>query len=67
MSVGTIGESNQGRPVHSVTVRDPECEDLTHVMAIASQDGDEIIVDEGMLSALQFLTSGDSRAQSILS
>lgn len=67
VTLETIGESNQGRPLHSVTVRDPECEDPTHVMAIASQHGDEILIDEGMLSALQFLTSGDSRAEAILS
>lgn len=67
VTVETIGESNQGRPLYSVTVRDPECEDPTHVMAIASQHGDEIIVDEGMLSALQFLTSGDPRAERVLS
>jgi hypothetical protein len=67
VTVETIGESNQGRPLHSVTVQNPEAKDPTHVMAIASQHGDEILVDEGMLSALLFLTSGDSRAKAILS
>lgn len=64
VTVDQIGESNQGRPLYSVSVRKHDsCPD---VMAIAHQHGDEGLMTDGTLAALRFLASGDPRAERIL-
>jgi hypothetical protein len=64
VTVEQIGESNQGRPLYSVAVE--KHEHCPTVMAIAKQHGDEWLQSESLLGVVQFLTSGDSRAESML-
>lgn len=64
VTVGRIGETNQGRPIHSAAVQ--KHDSCPAVMVIAQQHGDEGIMAEGTLAALRFLASGDSRADRIL-
>lgn len=64
VTVEQIGESNQGRPLHSVSiVKNQNC---PAVMAIGQQHGDEFFMAEGLLAVAYFLTSGDARAEQIL-
>lgn len=63
VTVNRIGESNQGRPIHSVSIGNPSC---PSVMAIGQQHGNEFFMAEGLLAVAQFLTSGDPRATGIL-
>lgn len=61
-SVTTIGESTQGRPIWAASVG----RGSTDVMAIAQQHGDEYIMPEGTIAAVQHLvTSDDSAVQRI--
>lgn len=64
VTVDQIGESNQGRPLHSVRVE--KYQSCPTVMAIGQQHGDEFFMAEGLLAVAQFLTSGDPRAERIL-
>lgn len=64
VTVDQIGESNQGRPIYSVGVE--KHQSCPVVMAIGHQHGDEFFMAEGLLAVVQFLTSGDARAEKIL-
>lgn len=63
ITVDQIGESNQGRPIYSISIGNPSC---PSVMAIGQQHGDEFFMAEGLLAVVQFLTSEDPRAEMIL-
>ncbi|RKD88918.1 M14 family zinc carboxypeptidase [Halopiger aswanensis] len=63
VTVDQIGQSNQGRPLYSVSVGK---EKNPSVLAIGQQHGDEYFMAEGLLAVAQFLTSGDPRAERIL-
>lgn len=58
VSVTKIGESTQGRPIWATAVGNGS----TDVMAIAQQHGDEYITPEGMIAALQHLTTSNDAA-----
>ncbi|SFL34569.1 Zinc carboxypeptidase [Halogranum rubrum] len=58
VSVTTIGESNQGRPLWEASVGSGP----TDVMVIAQQHGDELIMAEGTIAALQYLACADTTA-----
>ena len=58
VSVSTIGESTQGRPIWAASVGSGS----TDVMAIAQQHGDELIVPEGTIAALQYLAMSQKQA-----
>lgn len=58
-----IGESNQGRPLWAIRLVSPDADDPTEVAAVASQHGDEIIVEEGLLSAAQYLLDEEERGR----
>ncbi|MGN8219672.1 M14 family zinc carboxypeptidase (plasmid) [Halococcus morrhuae DSM 1307] len=55
VSVSQIGESNQGRPLWEASLGGGS----TDVMMIAQQHGDEHIMPEAMIAALQYLASVD--------
>lgn len=58
-----IGESNQGRPIWAMRIVSPDAEDPTEVATVSSQHGDEIIIDEGLLSAAQYLLDEEERGR----
>lgn len=58
VSVTELGESTQGRPIWATSVGDGS----TDVMAIAQQHGDEYIMPEGTIAALQHLATSDDAA-----
>jgi hypothetical protein len=55
VSISQIGESNQGRPLWEAALGSGS----THVMIIAQQHGDELIMAEATIAALQYLASVD--------
>lgn len=63
VSLEQIGESNQGRPLWAIRLVSPDAEDPTEVAAVGSQHGDEIIVDEGLLSAAHYLLDEEERGR----
>ena len=58
VSVSKVGESTQGRPIWAASVGSGS----TDVMAIAQQHGDELLLPEGTIAALQYLATHDNRA-----
>lgn len=57
-TITKIGESNQGRPLWEASVGNGS----TDVMVIAQQHGDEHIMPEGTIAALQYLAIADNQA-----
>ena len=55
VSVSKIGESNQGRPLWEASLGSGS----TDVMVIAQQHGDELIMAEATIAALQYLACAD--------
>lgn len=63
VTVDTIGQSNQGRPLLEVSVGNGD----THVMSIGQQHGDEFIVGaEGLLTVAQYLVGNQEETSEIL-
>lgn len=58
VSITKLGESTQGRPIWDISVG----RGSTNVMAIAQQHGDELIMPEGTLAAVEFLATCEEPA-----
>jgi hypothetical protein len=54
-----IGRTNQDRPIWAVRVASPDAEDPTEVAAVGQQHGDELLMAEGLLSALRYLVDDE--------
>lgn len=63
VSLEQIGETNQGRPIWAIRVVSPDADDPTEVASVASQHGDEIIIEEGLLAAVQYLLDENERGR----
>jgi hypothetical protein len=57
-SLNKLGESTQGRPIWDIAVGTGS----TDVMAIAQQHGDEFIMPEGTIAAVDYLVQSDEKA-----
>lgn len=57
VSLTKLGESTQGRPIWDIAVGNGS----TNVMAIAQQHGDELIMPEATIAAIDYLAQNDSQ------